>query len=247
MIQESFQRTQEPAVTWKYFYLFAAVLGLAFVLAGFSVGYIIPVAKGTSHHSALVHAHGAIFFLWILFSVAQPWLVRSGKINIHRKLGVIGFSLAVIMIIFGVTIALYAAQRDIGKGLGDQARSFLLIPLSDIFLFATYISLAIASLKNRESHKRLMVLATMSILPAAFGRLFVITGIASNLTIPTILLALIIQECILFIGIILELCFTRKVHRVYMVGGSLIIFVHLARIPAGASDTWLRLVKAILG
>jgi hypothetical protein len=43
----------------------------------------------------IIHLHGAVFSCWILLLVAQTSLVSAGRIDIHRRLGVAGFSLDV--------------------------------------------------------------------------------------------------------------------------------------------------------
>src|SRR5215203_2296742 len=68
-------------------------------------------------------------------------------------------------------------QRDIEKrsaaiGLTDAGVAFAIVPLSGILFFAVVFTLAVANTRDPETHKRLMLLAAISILDAAVARWF---------------------------------------------------------------------------
>jgi hypothetical protein len=210
------------------------------VLAGFSSTYIIPMARGTFSASPIYHVHGAIFFAWILLTIVQPYLVRSGNVALHRKVGKFGGYYAIVVFIMGVIISFVTVYRDIGLGKEQEAKSFFIVPLTDMVLFALFVSLAILKRHDRESHKRLILLANVSILPAALGRLSIAMGVTS---IPVVILLL---ESLIIIGIAYDMVVRRKVHPVYLWGGALTVFVHVGRIVVMNSGAWRNITDAIL-
>ncbi len=238
---------RRPASLTRYFYVLAGVLALFFVLAGFTRTYFIPLSAGAFRGTALVHLHGLIFFLWIALAIVQPLLVQTRLTQIHRKLGVFGFCLALTMVGVGIGVGIASAQAKILRGEDAfAAKAFLVLPLTDMLLFGALIGFALIHLKNQVVHKRLMVLATLSILPAAFGRIFPLIGI-TDLSPRNILLGLLLQESILFLGMAHDLATRRKIQPVYAWGGAAVILVHLLRIPLGNAPGWQSLATWLIG
>src|SRR5258708_22510508 len=76
------------------------------------------------------------------------------------------------MTIFGFLAAASALKRAAAAGLTDAGIAFTIVPLSGILFFAVVVTLAIANTRRPETHKRLMLLAAISILDAAVPRWF---------------------------------------------------------------------------
>ena len=116
--------------------------------------------------------HGAVFAAWTGFLVSQALLVRGNRLSAHRSAGWIGVGLAVLMIVIGAYGSLIAAQRPGGFiGVPVPPEQFLIFPLFDMILFGLFVALAVAWRANAQSHKRLMILATVSIVEAAIIRI----------------------------------------------------------------------------
>jgi hypothetical protein len=117
----------------------------------------------------LYQLHGALFTAWIALLVAQTALVAGGRTDIHRKMGVAGAVLAAVVFVVGVAVSVETLRRNGGPP-GADPRKFFAIPLGDIIVFGALVSAAIAQRLRAETHKRLMLLATISLLTAAVGR-----------------------------------------------------------------------------
>lgn len=232
---KSFARTRSP------FYVIMAVAALAVVLAGFSPTYIVPMANHTFNGPLLVHVHGALFFGWILLGIVQPLLIRFGKVRTHRRIGYVAAGYAVLMVIAGVTLAIYAAKRNTAAGIGDDAKAFLLTPLSDMVLFTLFMALAVYNRRDGEAHKRLILLATTAILPAAFARFLGVVGI-SNLVV-----SILIIDSFVFIGMLYDYLSRRRIHKIYLWGGLLLIVVHTGRLFAAYIPGWRAIADWIVG
>jgi hypothetical protein len=141
------------------------------VFAGFAPTFYLRPAFHPEPLSRLFVIHGLVFTAWIVLLVVQTSLVAARRTDIHRKLGVLGGLLAVLMLVLGYIVAVTAARSGfVTKGVPPPL-VFFAVPFFDLVTFA---SLAGAGLYFRHSpaaHKRLMFLATIAILTPAIVRL----------------------------------------------------------------------------
>ncbi len=121
------------------------------------------MAKGTLQQPFLVHLHGFLFFGWTFFLLLQTSLVASGNTAKHRELGLAGIALASAMLCIGVLMTIYSMHVNIALGFGAAAVPFSIVTFSGIVLFAALVAFAIGNIRNRDVHKRLMLVATISI------------------------------------------------------------------------------------
>src|SRR5215472_3309676 len=145
---------------------------VAVAFIGFVPTYWIPVAKGVVEARPITHLHGILFFSWTLFFVLEAWLAASGRIARHRAIGMIGISLATAMTIVGTVVTIISTRALAAVGLEDAGIAFMIAPLGGLLFFATAVALAIANVHRPEVHKRLMLVATVAILPAPIFRWF---------------------------------------------------------------------------
>jgi hypothetical protein len=118
----------------------------------------------------LVHIHGA-FSCWILLLIVQTSLVAAGRVDLHRRLGLLGFALACLMVILGLLAATDSLGRHVAPGeAGMRVRAFYTVTLSTMLAFATLIYFAFRNRFNPAAHERLILIATIAILDAAFQR-----------------------------------------------------------------------------
>jgi hypothetical protein len=147
-----------------------ACMATAFI--GFAPTYWVPLAHRSFSASPVIHIHGLLFFAWTLYYVFQSWLVSSGQTTRHREWGILGVSFATAMTIFGVLAAINLMKQAAALGMTNEGVAFAIMPLSGIAFFAVVFTLAILARKRSEIHKRLMLLAGISILDAAVARWF---------------------------------------------------------------------------
>src|SRR5215471_4821477 len=113
--------------------------------------------------------HGAVSTLWFVLLIVQPSLVAAGRINTHRRLGVAGAVLAAIIFVVGIVGSLIAAKRGF-IGISGSSLEFLMIPVAALTMFGAFATLAIINRHDPQSHKRYMLLASISVLEAAVVR-----------------------------------------------------------------------------
>lgn len=160
----------------RAFYMGMACLMALTVLVGFGQTYYFRVGTGTAATisggtmTPLLQLHGLVFTAWVLLFLVQTALIGLRRGRLHRRLGYASIVLAVAMVVVGLRTAVEAAARGSAPP-GVDARAFLVIPLVDIMLFAGFVSMALLKRREREAHKRLMLLAYVSIITAAVARL----------------------------------------------------------------------------
>ena len=121
----------------------------------------------------LVHVHGAVFSLRILLFITQVSLVTSHLADVHRRLGMLGFGLACLMVMLGVLVAtdrLVRHAANPGTETVEEVRAFYAIPLADMLKFSTFVYLGFRKRAHPAVHKRLMLFATLALLDAGFDR-----------------------------------------------------------------------------
>lgn len=226
------------------FFILIFLLILFVVVAGFSRTYFVPMIQKTFVAKPLVHIHATLFSMWIVLTIIQPLLVRSRNTRLHQKIGVAGFLLASSMIIIGCVFAVTVARLDIGTENEQMAKAFLFIPLTDMLLFSIFIGASYLNRRNPDYHKRLILLATISLLPAAFSRIPLFIDIA---TTTNLFVALLIMDSFLFVGILYDIIESRRVHPAYIFGGAVLLLVHFSRMFVMETKTWLKISEFIVG
>jgi len=155
------------------FFAVMSILMAAGVGVGFARTYSARIVAGTT--TPLIHVHSAVFAMWMVLFIAQAALVSLGKTRLHRRVGVAGVFFAVLMLVIGTVTGVIAARHGYSGPFpsGDSPVSFLLFaPIRDMLVFGSLTGVAIVLRRDVESHKRLMVMATLGgLAPAGFVRI----------------------------------------------------------------------------
>ena len=191
-----------------------------------------------------------VFFSWVLFFSFQTWLAASGKVARHRAIGMAGISFATAMTIFGTLTAINSMKTAASLGLEDEGIAFAIVPLSGILFFAVVFALAIGAIRRPEAHKRLMLLATISLLDAAVARWF-LTFLAppGPPGPPPVVVAIppaFVAYLLLAVAIIFDWRTRGRPHSVYVFGGAALIALKLLNLPLSATPFWHSLAGSIL-
>ena len=234
------------ATRWFYVWMAGACVLIAF--AGFAPTYWLQLAPGTFVGSPLLHLHGVLFSAWPVFLLVQTTFAALGRINRHRAWGLLGVSLATAMVCVGFAVANEVLAARLAAGYGDRARAFHIASTSIITLFGGFVFAAIAYVTRPEIHKRLMVLATISMLTPAIARVFfaMTVGIGPGLrpgigpprTVEGVLAPALIADALILAGVIYDLRTRGRPHPVYLIGGAIIVAVQILRAPVSTTQWW---------
>lgn len=220
----------------RFYSAMAVVMGLT-VFAGFAPTYYLRFATGGpvatlngGPFTPLIHLHGALFTAWVVLFIVQTALVSIRRVAVHRRLGVAGVVLAAAMLVSGTLTAIHAAALGSAPPEVDPL-AFLAIPLFDMVLFAVFVTAALVRRRDREAHKRLMLLAYVAILTAAVARL---PGVLSLGPLGFFGLTFLFVVA----GGIYDVLSRRRLHKVYVWGGALMALSIPLRLIVSGSGAW---------
>ncbi len=238
-----------PISTGRYdraFYSGIAIAMALTVLVGFGPSYYLKpfgqtpmVTLSGGPITVLVHLHGALFTAWVLLFIAQTALVAQHKVAVHRRLGIAGGILAALMVLVGTLTALKTAARG-GAPPGVDPLAFLVIPLSDMLLFGSFVAAALWLRTDRDVHKRLMLLAYVSIIVAAVARFPGVVSVG-----PPAFFGL--AFLFIFAGVVYDLVTRRRVHPAYVWGGTALVLSVPLRLVISDTAAWRALAQWAVG
>ncbi|MBC7909817.1 MAG: hypothetical protein H7Y30_04910 [Pyrinomonadaceae bacterium] len=218
----------------RWFYTGMAIAFVVTVFAGFAPTYYLRPYFGMPQLAPLLHLHGIVFTSWIALFLTQTTLIAAKRTGIHRRLGIVGGALAVTMVIIGVVTAIIRTQQSTTSLVGPSPLSFLIIPLGDMLVFASLVGAGFYFRRRVDLHKRLLLLATVSILPAATARLpFAFIQQVGPLAFFGL------ADIFIVIVLIYDLVTRGRVHRATVCGGLIIVLSQPLRLLIGNTSAWI--------
>jgi uncharacterized membrane protein YozB (DUF420 family) len=225
----------------RLFFTGMALASALTLILGFLPSYFHRSAELPSL-TPLYQLHGALFTAWIALLVAQTALVAGRRTDIHRTLGVAGAVLAAVVFVVGVAVSVETLRRRGGPPGGDlnEETKFFGIPLGAIIVFGALVSAAVVQRRRSETHKRLMLLATISLLGAAVARILHQVGMGGtpNLFFGTDVFVLAL--------VLYDLASRGRVHPATLWGGALVVgFKPLLFYVLSGTPAWLALADVL--
>jgi len=217
----------------RLFYTGMVVAIVITVFAGFSRTFYLRPHFQTQRLIPLLVLHGVVFSSWIVLLITQTTLIATKRTRTHMRLGIAGGVIAGLMIVIGTVTAIVRAKGP-SPIPGVNPLSFLTIPLGDMLVFAILVGAAFYFRRRVDMHKRLILLATIALLPAAVARLpfrFIETG---GPLVFYGLSDLFIVPCLIY-----DVVTRGRPHRVTVLGGALIVISHPLRLVIGSTHAWL--------
>ena len=228
--------TQEGRTRDHRFFTGMAIAAALTVFIGFAPSYYLSSAFGGRPLTTLVHVHGAIATAWILLFLTQTSLIAARRTHLHRRLGVAGALLAVLLLVVGYLTAVEAARLGVTPPGGPPPMAFLAVPIGTLVVFAILVGAGLAQRRQSETHKRLMLLATISLLTPAIARLRYIWG--PGPLIPILGTCLFVVTCLIY-----DRLAHGRVHPAFLWGGIFAMVTLPARFALGQTDAWLAVAR----
>ena len=216
------------------FYMGMAIAIVATVFVGFAPTYYLRSFSGRDGLMPLLHLHGFVFTSWIVLLMVQTSLVAANRVDLHRRLGIAGAVIAALMVAVGLLTAVTRAKQGAAPPGGPPSLVFLAVPFVDMLIFPTLVSAGFYFRRRPDVHKRLMLLATISILAAAIARLPLGTLLQAG---PPAFFGL--TDIFIVALIIYDLITRRRIHRATAVGGLLIIVSQPLRLMLAGTAAWM--------
>jgi len=233
--------TSAPAVrarTDDVFFCAMALLILSSVLLGFGRSYYFAGVFHAPLPSPLVHIHAVVFSAWILLLIAQTSLVSAGRVDLHRRLGIFGAALAGAMVVLALLVVTEALARGFKPpGSRFDPKGFYAIPIFSTAVFCVLIVWALRARADGPAHKRLILIATISIMGPAVGRWSFLPHAYMGL-----LTSLILDLYVLMV-FAFDWWSQRRIHRATVKGGLFMIIAHQLMFPIGRTEVWHRFAE----
>jgi hypothetical protein len=157
---------------------------------------------------------------------------------LHRIVGWVGAGLAALVMIVGVTTAILFGRANIEAGRGDEVRAFMTTPILSMTCFLILVAAAIVYRTRPQTHKRLMLLATINLLDAPIARWPGAPG-------PTAVYVLV--DLFIVGGLLYDLVTRRRVDPAYIWGGAIVVAGQVLREVVGQTAAWQALARALIG
>jgi hypothetical protein len=233
-------RAALPDQRWKdrAFYTAMSVAVLAAVFRGFARSYFFRSQYFTTPLAPIGKVHGAIFVSWTVLFFVQVVLVARRRTDLHRRLGVLGGVLAGAMVVAGTLIAVVSLRYNFAHG-NLRSLSFFAIPIGDMLVFPILVGAALFWRRQPEVHKRLMLLATISVLDAAVARWPL--AIMANGAVAFFA----ITDLYIVAGMVYDVASSRRVHPAYVWGGLLIVGSQIVRLAVQHTAAWIAFARLI--
>jgi hypothetical protein len=153
-----------------------ALAMLAVNLVGFGPTLYLRPFSDEPPLPAYLYAHGALGTAWFLLVVAQTLLAARRRVALHRRLGWVGAALAAAVLVMGIFTSANMVPRNVALGLTSAAdiRLFSVVTGGDLaafVVFPTLVLLGVAYRRRADVHRRLMLLASLSIIGPAVARI----------------------------------------------------------------------------
>lgn len=155
---------------------------------GFAPSFFLKYWFETRELALRTHVHGIIFTGWFLLLMTQASLIARSNIRRHRQVGSAAVVLAILMVISALFI-LY--HRVLLYHTGDrQLEGTVFVVwgnLSLLLAFTIFVALGFSLRRQSSFHKRLMILASVAMMPQALGRIGyfpqvrILDGFANNM------------------------------------------------------------------
>jgi hypothetical protein len=214
-------------------YVGIATLAITIAVVGFWPSYFGPLLAGGVDKPAIIHFHAAIYVGWLAVFMTQVALAARGRVTLHMKLGRFAIGYGVLVIFAGLLAGIGMFVLRVRAGDAPAAQTAVLGPLMDMLFFAPLFAAAIYYRRRPELHKRLMVVATTSLLIAAAVRMPFLGQPRSMLLLHAIWTAPIL------VAIAHDFVRQRRVHPVYALGLVLLVLQGPAvRAYIRASEEW---------
>jgi hypothetical protein len=188
-------------------------------------------------------------------------MIRAGRIATHRALGVAGLVLAVMVCFAGPMASIGAVSRiadlgvdfnsDMSVGapqLGVEGVSVIRFvsgvfwaDFTSIVIFAAFVAAAVLLRRDAETHKRLMVLASISIVGPALARIsgIPVLGGEDGPFEMSVMLALVVA------WIIHDVVVRRRPHIASVIGIGVFVLLDVIRAKIAASEFGLSVVQSL--
>ena len=162
-------RRSLPRWSQQWWIWFTAIFAITFL--SFWPSFFSAIVNIETH----IVIHGISAIAWMLLTITQALLIKSGWRRHHRTVGYISISLAAVLVLSGLQVIQTMLFGDGGTadGIALLSVKFFYIDFTALVLFCVFLGLAIKAARRRDIPLHLRLIACTAIIPleAALERL----------------------------------------------------------------------------
>ena len=143
---------------------------LALAVVGFWPSYVRRFGEA----DAVTHLHAALMLSWFGMLFAQPWLVRTRRMALHRQLGKFSYVLVPMIVITCLWLSRIRMGAATPQSFGMQTVILYLGIAASAILLLSW-SLAVLHRRDSALHARYMVGTALVLIDPALARLLIAT------------------------------------------------------------------------
>jgi hypothetical protein len=224
--------------------------GMAWLLVVVALVGFVPRSLGivsglTPSPPLVVHLHAAVMAFWTVLLAIQASLSLAGRMDLHRKWGLASLVAGPLVLIMLIAITIIRQNDVAGTPAGPLVNNILFVQIRAILLFPIFFIWALRTRRtDPQTHKRMMLLATLSLLDAAIARM---TWLPYNV-FPDDYLAVHLYLLLLLVPALLyDLVRLRRIHRAWLWGIGLMLPWVVATEFIWWSEWWGRVGPKLVG
>jgi hypothetical protein len=157
-------------------------------------------------------------------------------------MGWIGMAMGGAIVVSGIAVGVFAARRDLATTAQSWPYGQFVNNCIEMAVFGLLVGAAILFRRQPETHKRLLVLATISALGPAWFRFRHFMPFVPN---PVVTFSLV-ADSVLLVVIARDWLAFKRVHPVYLWAGGVMFAVHACELAFADTDVWTRIGSWLL-
>ena len=227
-------------------YVFTAALFLATAMVGFNPN-VVAILEGRYSVPPIVYVHGATMMAWLVLLIVQSTLMAAGRPRVHRMLGTVAFALVPAMLVVMIATSIDGYHRHLAGGRPRVLLANALLGEASLVLqFGVLAGVALLARRAApETHKRMILVATVPLLNAAVGRMSWLpftAGTSGEFDYVSALYPLVL----IVPALLNDVARIGRVHRAYLVGIAIVVVSTAATRELWSSPWWHGIVRALL-
>jgi len=224
------------------FYFWIVAVMCFFVFGGFILAAIERYVTGdTTTMPPVVHLHGVTFISWMTLLMTQTSLINVRNVLLHRSLGTFGIALGTAVLFTG-TLINYLGLPESLLNQGPFFYDFQYLGTMALLGFGFLFVLAIRQTRNPENHRRLILFATIPLLPPGINRMYQVAlqldylpVLATYLTMASLAAAILLYDW-RTIG---------KISKASMIGAAVVYGQALLHVSVSRSDAFAEFTQFV--
>lgn len=249
---------ENTKTTSRFIYVFMSILFVVTTIVGFAPTSLELISKVTSGQQSfppfILHLHAVSMSLWLILLLTQSILMYKARPDIHKKLGLVSFVLApcILVSMYGVEMlnvgrTVVSSPDQINQNMQKISSLLLIHGASYLFFPVFYLWAILVRRKDSETHKRMMILATLVLMIPGIGRLLSVSHLLPDLGLNRIDARHFYLVLLIVPALVYDMVKQRIPHYSYMIGLALIGLWIITAHFLWNSPWWIATAPKLLG